>query len=172
MAEWFKAHAWKVCVPSQVPWVRIPLSPPFLKFCEQINIDISIEAMNKIKIGSNRSFGLVFFAVFVIISLWPLTYHGDVRIWSIIVSLIFLLLGILNSKLLTPLNKIWFKFGIALGAIVAPIVMGFIFFLVVTPIGIFMKIIGKDILNKKYNKKMKSYWIKRDTSLGTMKRQF
>ena len=128
--------------------------------------------MNKIKISSNRNFGLVFFIIFLIVSLWPLTYEGPIRIWTVIISLVFLILGLMNSKLLTPLNKLWFKFGIILGAIVAPVVMGVVFFLVVTPIGLVMKIMGRDLLNKKYDKKKRTYWIKRDTSIGTMKRQF
>ena len=128
--------------------------------------------MNKIKISSNRNFGLVFFIIFVIVSLWPLTYEGPIRIWTVIISLVFLILGLMNSKLLTPLNKLWFKFGIILGAIVAPVVMGVVFFLVVTPIGLVMKIMGRDLLNKKYDKKKRTYWIKRDTSIGTMKHQF
>ena len=128
--------------------------------------------MNKIKISSNRNFGLVFFIIFLIVSLWPLTYEGPIRIWTVIISLVFLILGLMNSKLLTPLNKLWFKFGMILGAIVAPVVMGVVFFLVVTPIGLVMKIMGRDLLNKKYDKKKRTYWIKRDTSIGTMKRQF
>ena len=127
---------------------------------------------SKIKISSNRSFGLVFFVVFLIISLWPLTSEGGIRIWSAIISLVFLILGLMNSKLLTPLNQLWFKFGMILGAIVAPVVMGIVFFLVVTPIGLTLSIMGKDLLNKKYDKKKETYWIKRDTSIGTMKRQF
>ena len=128
--------------------------------------------MNKIKISSNRNFGLVFFIIFLIVSLWPLTYEGPIRIWTVIISLVFLILGLINSKLLTPLNKLWFKFGMILGAIVGPVVMGVVFFLVVTPIGLVMKIMGRDLLNKKYDKKKRTYWIKRDTSIGTMKRQF
>jgi len=128
--------------------------------------------MNKIKISSNRNFGLVFFIIFLIVSLWPLTYEGPIRIWTVIISLVFLILGLMNSKLLTPLNKLWFKFGMILGAIVVPVVMGVVFFLVVTPIGLVMKIMGRDLLNKKYDKKKRTYWIKRDTSIGTMKRQF
>ena len=127
---------------------------------------------SKIKVSSNRSFGLVFFIVFIIIALWPLTSEDSIRIWSIIVSLIFLILGLINSKLLTPLNQLWSKFGITLGAIVAPIVMGIVFFLVVTPTGLILNIMGKDLLNKKYDKKKKTYWIKRNTPIGTMKRQF
>ena len=128
--------------------------------------------MNKIKIGSNRNFGLVFFIVFLIISLWPLTHDGSIRYWSTIIALIFLILGLTKSKLLTPLNILWFKFGIALGAIVAPIVMSIIFFLAITPIGLLMKILGKDLFIKKINKKKNTYWIKRDVPVGTMKRQF
>ena len=127
---------------------------------------------SNIKISSNRNFGLVFFIVFLIVTIWPITYDEPVRIWSAIISLVFLILGLMNSILLTPLNKLWFKFGMILGAIVSPVVMGVVFFLVVTPIGIIMKIMGKDLLNKKYDKKKRTYWIKRDTLIGTMKRQF
>ena len=127
---------------------------------------------SKIKMSSNRSFGLVFFFVFLIIGLWPLMREESPKIWLLIISIFFLVLGVVNSKLLTPLNKVWFKIGIFLGNLVAPIVMGIIFFLVVTPIGLIMKIIGKDVLQKKYDKKKKSYWIKRDDSFNTMKRQF
>ena len=127
---------------------------------------------DKIKISSNRSFGLLFFVVFLIVSLWPLTHEGSIRIWSVIVSAVFLILGLINSKLLTPLNLFWFKLGIILGAIISPIVMGIVFFLVVTPTGFILRIMGKDLLNKKYNKKKETYWIKRETPIGTMKRQF
>ena len=127
---------------------------------------------SKIKMSSNRNFGLVFCIVFLIISLWPLIHGEQVRIWSSIISFVFLILGLMNSKLLTPLNKLWFKFGMILGAIVAPVVMGVVFFLVITPIGIFMKIIGKDLLNKKYDKKKATYWIIRGKPVSTMKQQF
>jgi len=127
---------------------------------------------NKVKIGSNRSFGLIFFVVFLTISLWPLASEGSIRIWSTIISIIFLILGLINSKFLTPFNILWFKFGMILGNIVSPIVMGILFFLVVTPTGIMLRIVGKDLLNIKYNKKKESYWIKRETPIGTMKRQF
>ena len=127
---------------------------------------------SKIKISSNRNFGLVFFVVFLIVSLWPLIHGEPIRIWSTIISLFFLILGLMNSKLLTPLNQLWFKFGIILGAIVAPIVMGFIFFLVVTPIGLVMRIMGKDLLNKKYDKKKNTYWINRYKNMSSMKKQF
>ena len=127
---------------------------------------------SKIKINSNRNFGLVFFIVFLIVSIWPLTYDEPVRIWTAIMSSVFLILGLMNSKLLTPLNKLWFKFGMILGAIVSPVVMGVVFFLVVTPIGLIMKIMGKDLLNKKYDKNKKTYWISRDKNMGSMKKQF
>ena len=127
---------------------------------------------SKIKISSNRSFGIVFFFVFLIISLWPLTNENPLRVWSIFVAIIFLILGLMNSKLLTPLNKLWFKFGLFLGSIISPIVMGIVFFLVVTPTGFVMKIMGKDLLNKKYDKKKKTYWINRYKNMGSMKKQF
>ena len=127
---------------------------------------------NKIKIGSNRSFGIVFFVVFLIISIWPLLDEKELRYWALIVSIIFLILGILKSNILTPLNKVWFKFGIFLGAIVSPIVMGMIYFLVVTPIGIFMRFLGKDLLKTSKVKNVSTYWIKRDKQKSTMKKQF
>ena len=127
--------------------------------------------MDEIKIGSNRGFGIVFFVVFVLIGLYPLAYSGEIRIWAIIISLIFLVLGFFNSKILTPLNKIWFKFGIFLGKIISPVIMGIIFFLVVTPIGFIMRLLGKDVLNLKYNKN-KSYWIEKNGPKSKMKNQF
>ena len=114
--------------------------------------------MDEVKIGSNRSFGIVFFIVFLIIAIYPFLNQGELRLWSLIVSIIFLILGLLNSKLLLPLNKIWFKFGILLGKIVSRLVMGLIFFFVVTPIGILMRILKKDLLNLKFNKNT-TYWI-------------
>ena len=127
--------------------------------------------MDDVKISSNRSFGIVFFVVFLLIALYPLTYGGEIRTWSLIISLIFLILGLLNSKILAPLNKIWFKFGILLGKIVSPLIMGIIFFLVVTPIGFIMRLLGKDVLNLKYNKN-KSYWIEKNGPKSKMKNQF
>ena len=124
-----------------------------------------------IKIGSNRSFGIVFFVVFLIIGLWPLLNNGDVRNWSVIISAIFLVLGLLNSKVLTPLNKAWFRFGIFLGNFIAPIVMAIVYFLVVTPIGILMKIVKKDLINLKKNNN-KSYWIEKNEIKSSMKNQF
>ena len=124
-----------------------------------------------IKLPSNRNFGIVFAIVFLIISLWPLLSQNEIRFWSLIISIIFLTLGLINSKLLLPLNKIWFKFGIFLGNFIAPIVMGVIYFFVVTPTGLIMKMLGKDLLNlKKSNKD--SYWIKKDNSNSSFKNQF
>ena len=127
--------------------------------------------MDDVKISSNRSFGIVFFIVFLLIALYPITYSEEIRVWSVIISLIFLVLGLLNSKILTPLNKLWFKFGILLGKIVSPLIMGIIFFLVVTPIGLIMKLFGKDVLNLRYNNN-KSYWIEKNGPKSKMKNQF
>ena len=127
--------------------------------------------MDDVKISSNRSFGIVFFIVFLLIALYPLTYSEEIRVWSATISLIFLVLGLFNSKILTPLNKLWFKFGIFLGKIVSPIIMGIIFFLVVTPIGLLMRLLGKDLINLKYNNN-KSYWIKKKGPRSKMKNQF
>ena len=127
---------------------------------------------SKTKTSSNRSFGLLFFFVFLIISLWPLLNEYPFRIWSIVIAIIFLILGLMDSKLLTPLNILWFKFGLLLGFIVSPIVMGIVFFLVITPTGFIVKIMNKDLLNNKYDNKKKSYWINRTKTKNTMKQQF
>jgi len=124
-----------------------------------------------IKLGSNRSFGIVFFVVFFIISIYPLINDNPIRLWSLILSLIFLILGLINSKILTPLNIIWMKFGMYLGIFISPIVMGIVFFLVVTPIGIIMRILRKDLLNLRMNKE-NSYWIEKDKIKSNMKNQF
>ena len=128
--------------------------------------------MDEIKLGSNRSFGIVFFIFFVLIGIYPIINQGELRIWSLIISLFFLVLGLLNSKILTPLNKLWFKFGLFLGKIISPIIMGIIFFVVVTPIGLVMRLLGKDVLNLKLNKKESSYWIEKDGLKSKMKNQF
>tara|TARA_B100000427_G_scaffold313685_1_gene306237 strand:+ start:215 stop:598 length:384 start_codon:yes stop_codon:yes gene_type:complete len=127
--------------------------------------------MDDIKISSNRNFGIVFFIVFLVIAFYPLINNEDTRVWSLVISLIFLILGLLNSKILTPLNNLWFKFGLFLGKIISPAIMVIIFFLVVTPIGFVMRMLGKDLLNLKYNKD-KSYWIEKTGPKSKMKNQF
>ncbi len=124
-----------------------------------------------IKIGSNRSFGVVFFVVFLLIGLWPILKGNELRIWSIVISLIFLTLGILNSKILTPFNKVWFRFGIFLGNFISPIIMGIVFFLVVTPTGLIMKLFRKDLINLRKNNSS-TYWIEKKDIKSSMKNQF
>ena len=126
----------------------------------------------KNKIPSNRNFGLVFFVVFLVIALW--TFRGelvDIKIIPLSISIIFLILGLLNSKILYPLNLLWIKFGETIGRILAPIVMLIVYFIVITPMGLFFRLIGRDIINIKFSKK-NSYWIKREKNIGSMKRQF
>ena len=127
--------------------------------------------MDEIKITSNKSFGIVFFIVFLLIAIYPLINGDIVRYWSLIISLIFLILSFLNSKLLTPLNKIWIKFGNQLGKIISKFLIGFLFFCVVTPIGLIMRIFEKDLLNLKFNND-KSYWIDKTEPKRKMKNQF
>ena len=124
-----------------------------------------------IKIGSNRSFGVVFFVVFLLIGLWPILKGNELRIWAIVISLIFLILGILNSKILTPFNKVWFRFGIFLGNFISPIIMGIVFFLVVTPTGLIMKLFRKDLINLRKNNSG-TYWIEKKDIKSSMKNQF
>ena len=127
--------------------------------------------MDEIKISSNRSFGIVFFIVFLLIGIYPFLNGSDLRIWSLLISLVFLILGLINSKILTPLNKLWFKFGLLLGKIIFRLIMGFIFFIVVTPTGIIMRLMRKDLLNLKFNQK-KTYWIDKTGPKSKMKNQF
>ena len=124
-----------------------------------------------IKIGSNKSFGIVFAVVFSLIALWPLIKGNEIRLWSLIISIIFLTLGLLNSKILTPLNKLWFKLGILLGNFIAPIIMGITFFFVVTPTGIIMKLLRKDLIKLKKNND-ESYWIEKKDIKSSMKNQY
>ena len=122
--------------------------------------------------SSNRSFGVVFFVVFMIIGFYPLLVNGEsVRHWSIIVSLIFLILGLIDSRILSPLNRLWFKFGLFLGRIFSPIIMSIIFFFIVTPIAILMRLLKKDLLNLKFNNS-DTYWIKKNEMKSKMKNQF
>ena len=120
---------------------------------------------------SNKNFGIVFFIVFLLIAIYPLIKNENIKIWSLIISLIFLILGLLNSRLLNPLNNLWFKFGLLLGRIISPIIMGIIFFFVVTPIAVLMKLLKKDLLNLKFNKD-KTYWIEKSGPKSKMKNQF
>jgi|TARA_B100000902_G_C27277061_1_gene899438 hypothetical protein len=124
-----------------------------------------------LKVGSNKGFGIVFFTVFLIISLYPLINDDDIRLWSLLIAILFLFLGLINSRILTPLNKLWFKFGLLLGKFFSPIIMGIIFFLVVTPIGLIMRLFKKDLLNLKFNNS-KSYWIEKKGPKSKMKNQF
>ena len=122
--------------------------------------------------NSVKSFGLLFSIVFLLIGLWPLINNGDLRIWSLIISIVFLILGLTESKILIPLKKYWIKLGELLGKIIAPIVMAVIFFLVLTPISLMLKIFKKDVLRLALSKKKESYWILREKDLGSMDRQF
>ena len=120
----------------------------------------------------NRSFGLLFFIVFLAFALWPLTKKGEINLYLISIALIFLILGLLNSKILTPLNRSWIKFGELLGRIIAPIVMGIVYFVILTPISLLVRLFGKDLIGMKFNNNLKTYWIKRKKHLGTMDKQF
>jgi len=121
---------------------------------------------------SVKSFGILFFIVFLLIGLWPKISGEELRLWSVITSFIFLILGLINSKILIPLNKYWIKLGELLGKIIAPIVMMIIYFIIVTPIALLLKIFKKDILGLKLDTKVDSYWIQKEKDLGPMKNQF
>ena len=124
------------------------------------------------KKSSNRSFGILFFLVFLGFGLWPLTKELSPNIYLIIISVVFLVLGLLNSKLLSPLNEIWIRFGEILGRVIAPLIMALVYFLILTPISLLVRAFGKDLLGLKYSKQQNSYWIKRKKEIGTMDKQF
>jgi len=129
-----------------------------------------MKKLNKISKKNNITFGILFFILFLIISLYPLKSDGFIRIWSVVLSSVFLIITIIKPNLFTFLNKLWIQFGILLGKIISPIVMGLVFFFVVTPIGILMKILKKDVMGLKRRKS--SYWINREDKLQSMKKQF
>jgi len=122
--------------------------------------------------SSEKSFGVVFSIVFLIIALYPLITSEGLRIWALVVSIIFFLLAFLAPKILVLPNKLWFKFGLLIGSIVAPIVMAFVYFVTVLPTGLIMRLLGKDLLKQKLDKNTKSYWIERKDPMGSMKNQF
>ena len=122
--------------------------------------------------SSNRSFGLLFFIVFLIFGLWPLKNSLDLNLYLISISAVFLILGVTNSKILSPLNKLWIKFGEILGMIIAPLVMALVYFIVLTPVSLIVRIFGKDLLGLKFLKKKDSYWINRKKKRLSMKKQF
>ena len=125
------------------------------------------------KRSSNRSFGLLFFVVFLVIAFWPLTKKSEINLYLISIALIFLVLGMLNSKILSPLNKAWIKLGEILGRIVAPVVMAVVYFIILTPISLLVRLFGKDLIGMKFSNDIKkSYWIKRKKNLGSMDKQF
>ena len=122
--------------------------------------------------SSEKSFGVVFSIVFLIIALYPLITSEGLRIWALVVSIIFFLLAFLAPKILVLPNKLWFKFGLLIGSIVAPIVITLVYFVTVVPTGLIMRLLGKDLLKQKLDKNAKSYWIERKEPMGSMKNQF
>ena len=122
--------------------------------------------------SSNRSFGLLFFIVFIVVGLWPITKGETANIYLILISLFFLIFGLINSKILSPFNKAWIKLGEILGLIIAPIIMALVYFIILTPISLIVRMLGKDLLGLKFLKKQDTYWTKRKKKIGTMKKQF
>ena len=124
------------------------------------------------KKSSEKSFGILFGVVFIIISVWPLFYSNSLRVWSLILAIIFFLITFLKPSLLKPFNNAWIKLGELLGRIIAPIVMAIVYFLILTPISLLVRLFGKDLIGMKFSNDIKSYWIKRKKHLGSMDKQF
>ena len=127
---------------------------------------------HKIKMGSARGFGLVFFCFFLIVAAWPLFSGETPRLWALAIAFIFVALALARPAVLAPLNKIWFKFGLLLGKIISPVVMSLVFFLTVLPTGIIMRLLGRDLLNRKMDRSAPTYWVKREDPVGSMRNQF
>jgi Saxitoxin biosynthesis operon protein SxtJ len=113
------------------------------------------------KMGSERNFGLVFAAVFALMGLAPLVHAGGVRLWPLPVAVAFLAVTAVRPGALAPLNRLWFRIGILLGKVMTPVMMGVLFFVVVTPVGLLMRLCGKDPLRLKREPAAKSYWLER-----------
>ena len=126
----------------------------------------------KTETPTEKSFGIVFSIIFLLVSLYPLFNSEPHHNWSLIVSILFLFLAFFIPRLLTVPNKLWFKFGLLLGSIIAPIVMALVYFVSVLPTGLIMRLLGKDLLKQKLDKNVKSYWIERSEPMGPMKNQF
>ena len=126
----------------------------------------------EVKSGSEKNFGIVFAAVFLMVGLYPLISDKGVRLWSLVIAFIFFVLAYLAPRILSVPNKLWFKLGMALGKVVAPVVMALVYFTTVVPIGLIARLMGKDFIRQKLDKNAKSYWIKRSLPIGSMRDQF
>jgi hypothetical protein len=124
------------------------------------------------KSESEKNFGILFAFVFLLIGLYPMMGGEAVLLWPLVIALIFLLLAYLAPKMLVIPNKLWFKLGLALGTVVAPVVMALVYFTTVVPTGLIIRLMGKDLLRQKLDKDAKSYWIKRSHPISSMKDQF
>ncbi|MBI1867383.1 MAG: hypothetical protein HYS06_03675 [Methylocystis sp.] len=134
-----------------------------------------LQAHRAVANSSDRAFGLAFAAVFAVIAIWPLARHAEaVRWWALALALALLALALFAQERLAPLNRLWSKVGLAMHAVVAPLIMGLLFFCAVTPMGLFLRMSGKDLLRLR-RRGASSYWIAREPpgpAAGSMKNQF
>ncbi len=125
--------------------------------------------------GSDRAFGVVFAVVFLLLALYPLLDGGTVRLWALGLAAAFLALALVRPALLAPLNALWTRLGLVLHKIVNPLVLGLMFFAVLTPTALLLRLFGKDLVGRSFDRQRASYWVERQPPgppPETMKNQF
>jgi hypothetical protein len=135
----------------------------------------SFQRDEQVKGSSNRTFGLVFFVVFTLITIWPVLFGNPLRWWTAPIALVFLVVSLAAPQILAPLNKAWTKLGLLMHRVVNPLIMGMLFYIAITPMGLLMRLFGKDLLRLKRDPQASSYWIERNPpgpSAESMRRQF
>ena len=129
-------------------------------------------AAGKIKMGSERSFGLVFAGVFALVALLPLRHGLPLRWWALAAAAVFLIVALARPAWLAPLNRLWFRLGLALGAVMTPVMMGLLFVVAVIPTALIMRLLRKDPLHRRLSPEAETYWERRDTQPGPMREQY
>jgi hypothetical protein len=135
----------------------------------------TVMSFRKLAVGSNRKFGITLGLVLGLLAVWPLVHHHAPRWWLLAVAIVLLAAGVFFPEVLSPLNRAWFKLGLALNAILGPVIMGVLFFGAVVPVGWLLRKQGEDLLSLKLEPEAATYWIRREPpgpQPGTLTKQF